>query len=219
MTNAESKADPAKHLRFVFFLFKRLEGRHTPWVDRDNVIGQGVAELVRCAAKWDGGHQSGAKFVTYARKSVGGALMSAMRRERNFRHSRAKTSTKRVGGRRLWMFSECPGAVSRGTAVEFAYRDTSAADAERQNFLRLLINEVLADETPAARLVIALRYGADSRGPLTIKETADVMGRSRERIRQVEARAMNKIVYRLGKADAKELVNDSLIELGLNTME
>jgi RNA polymerase primary sigma factor len=61
-----------------------------------------------------------------------------------------------------------------------------------QAFLDELRN-VLSELDPREQEVVRLRYGLDDREPLTLQEIGDKMGLSRERIRQIESRAKEKI--------------------------
>lgn len=72
----------------------------------------------------------------------------------------------------------------------------SVADPEiltDSNLLRGQIDKVLAKLTLQERDILKLRYGLSKTNPLTLKECGLQMGLSRERVRQLEQRALKKL--------------------------
>jgi len=65
-------------------------------------------------------------------------------------------------------------------------------DLESQ-FLNKHIEEVMGRLEENERKILTLRFGLEDGQPHTLKEIGDSMGLSRERIRQIEAKALNKI--------------------------
>ncbi|MEK7543221.1 MAG: sigma-70 family RNA polymerase sigma factor [Patescibacteria group bacterium] len=59
--------------------------------------------------------------------------------------------------------------------------------------LRDQIREVLTDLTERERKILAMRFGLDDNIPHTLEEVGKVFGVTRERIRQIEAKALEKI--------------------------
>jgi RNA polymerase primary sigma factor len=59
--------------------------------------------------------------------------------------------------------------------------------------MREKIMEVLETLTSRERKILIMRYGLDGRPPRTLDDIAMEFGISRERVRQIEARAMAKI--------------------------
>lgn len=59
--------------------------------------------------------------------------------------------------------------------------------------LRDQIREVLTDLTERERKILAMRFGLDDNIPHTLEEVGKVFGVTRERIRQIEAKALDKI--------------------------
>ena len=59
--------------------------------------------------------------------------------------------------------------------------------------LREQINQVLGDLKERERKVIILRFGLDDNEPKTLEEVGQVFNVTRERIRQIEAKAIRKL--------------------------
>ena len=73
-------------------------------------------------------------------------------------------------------------------------RETEApVTAVTQELLREDINEVLSTLTPREQQVLRLRFGLDDGRPRTLEEVGQEFGVTRERIRQIEAKALRKL--------------------------
>jgi RNA polymerase primary sigma factor len=55
------------------------------------------------------------------------------------------------------------------------------------------INEVLRQLSRREMRIIELRFGLSGDGPLTLEETGKVLGITRERVRQIQEKAINKL--------------------------
>lgn len=74
--------------------------------------------------------------------------------------------------------------------------DSQASDpseAINSNILKEEFNEVLSSLTPREEKVIRLRYGLDDGKPKTLEEVGSAFNVTRERIRQIEAKALRKL--------------------------
>jgi len=69
----------------------------------------------------------------------------------------------------------------------------SPSDAAAYQMLREQLSEVLQTLTPREEMVIRLRYGLDDGRPRTLEEVGQQFQITRERIRQIEAKALRKI--------------------------
>ena len=61
---------------------------------------------------------------------------------------------------------------------------------EVATYLRKVIDEKLKDRE---KLIIKLRYGIDNNEPKTLEEVSSIIGRTRERVRQIQHQALRKI--------------------------
>jgi len=98
-----------------------------------------------------------------------------------------------------------PSSIDRpvGDGVDDTFGDFLADDAESgeteaiakhdKSHLRLRIEEVLCTLAYREREIIRLRYGLDDDCPLTLEEVGKIFGVTRERIRQIEAKAVKKL--------------------------
>ena len=64
---------------------------------------------------------------------------------------------------------------------------------------RAMLAEMLAAIDPREAEVLRLRFGIDTEAPLTLREIGDKLGVSRERIRQIETRALRKLSDRIAE--------------------
>src|SRR5881394_3795440 len=70
---------------------------------------------------------------------------------------------------------------------------TSPADAAATTLLRREIEEALNKLTPREKEVIRMRFGLDDGSPRTLEEVGRYFKVTRERIRQIEAKALKKL--------------------------
>lgn len=61
------------------------------------------------------------------------------------------------------------------------------------NYMNDLIRVVLSELEPREQLIITLRYGLDSRVPMTLEEVGKIFNITRERVRQIEQSALKKL--------------------------
>ena len=76
--------------------------------------------------------------------------------------------------------------------------DNDTPDPEEvaaQLLLRRDLDELLEELPPREMRVLQLRYGLDGGDPMTLKEVGRKMGITRERVRQVEAKAIRKLQH------------------------
>ncbi len=59
--------------------------------------------------------------------------------------------------------------------------------------IKLAVADALADLPERERRVLELRFGLEDDQPKTLREIGDIMGLSRERVRQIEGRALNQL--------------------------
>jgi RNA polymerase primary sigma factor len=87
----------------------------------------------------------------------------------------------------------CIGDQLEQTSIQQLEESVSA------KFLIKLLNEALNELSETERKILQLRFGLQDTTPHTLREIGDMMGVSRERIRQVECKALQKL-QQAGKA-------------------
>lgn len=68
------------------------------------------------------------------------------------------------------------------------------------------IKRLLSPLKDRERQILSLRFGLEGRGPLTLEEVGETFDLTRERIRQIEARAMSKLRHPSADVGARELM-------------
>lgn len=81
----------------------------------------------------------------------------------------------------------------------------SPADAAAMTFLRERVNEVLETLTPREAEVLRLRFGLRDGSVQTLEEVGNAFGVTRERIRQIEAKALRKLRHPSRSKHLKDL--------------
>ena len=81
----------------------------------------------------------------------------------------------------------------------------SPADAAAMTFLRSKVNEVLETLTPREAEVLRLRFGLRDGTPQTLEEVGKEFNVTRERIRQIEAKALRKLRHPSRSKHLKDL--------------
>ena len=109
----------------------------------------------------------------------------------------------------------CPiDMLDRGGA-SFADTIADASDNPEKRALRVfdrtILDDVLRTLTPREADVLQLRFGLDERGDHTLEEIGQMLGVTRERIRQIEVKAIKKLRHpsrasRLGAALRKTII-------------
>ena len=71
------------------------------------------------------------------------------------------------------------------------------------------LKQSLDDLQERDRQVVIMRYGLDDNNPKTLGEVAEILGLSRERVRQIEERAIRTLRYAAQKAGILEMTDDN----------
>ena len=81
------------------------------------------------------------------------------------------------------------------------------ADAASHTLLKEQLAEVLDTLTPREEKVLRLRYGLDDGKPRTLEEVGKEFNVTRERIRQIEAKALRKLRHPTRSKRLKEFID------------
>ena len=178
------------NLRFVVSFAKRYRGFGVPFLD---LIHEGNLGLMEAARRFDPARN--VKFITYA----GGWIRQAMM------HALADQT-------RAFSFPQKMFSAIYNTAGDVSLSDPVGPDGQRELGDTLaqagiapiddeMIHQADLDELAAALLeldrkereIVRLRYGLEDDEPRTLQEIGDRLHLSRERVRQIESRAKEKL--------------------------
>lgn len=91
-------------------------------------------------------------------------------------------------------------------------QNATSADEIIENYeLRKILDELMSGLTPKERGVLIERFGLDDGVPKTLEEVGKIYGVTRERIRQMEVKALRKIKYSRKAVILKGYVNDKVL--------
>jgi RNA polymerase primary sigma factor/RNA polymerase sigma factor len=158
------------NLRLVVAIAKRHVG---PTEDFFDLVSDGNMSLIRAVEKFD--FAQGNKFSTYATWAIMRNFARTIPNERRH-HDRFRPSPTEI------FSSSCDGRSDQ--------HELEAAQSQRES----QVGKILGYLDQREQEIIVRRFGlAAGQEPLTLKEVGAVMGVTKERVRQLEARAMSKL--------------------------
>ena len=155
----------------------------------DELVSEGNVALMRSVEKFN--FALGNRFSTYATYAIQRHFFRLSHRGRQFR--------------------------KRFVADDESLRDraesapnTEYCSAEQIDVLKGLFSRFLGDLEPRERKIVVARFGFDGKPPRTFRELGSQMGVCKERIRQIQSRAMEKLRSMASDARLEQTVGDWL---------
>ena len=106
---------------------------------------------------------------------------------------------------------DAPVGEESASAIRDFVEDTKAADPEAavmQTMMEREIQKQLSALSPREQLVLNMRFGLDGNRTHTLEEVGNQVGVTRERIRQIEARALRRLRLSNKSKHLREFIND-----------
>jgi RNA polymerase sigma factor (sigma-70 family) len=158
------------NLRLVFSLAKRYATAGTPAFDE--FISEGHLTVMRAVEKFD--FSRGVKFSTYATWSVLNGFNAMLKKQGNVQRRLVSDQTE-------------------GIADSVADHRVTLSEEQSLRELRCAVGELLENLNGRERKIIEARFGFDADKPPTLRELGETMGVSKERVRQLQERAIHKL--------------------------
>ena len=186
----------SSNLPFVIKVAKDYRNRGVPFED---LISEGNLGLMEAALRYDRGH--GTKFITYAMWWIRKHILQALEDQSRIVRVPGSTWESRRRARRRPVALPTELSLEDTTSsttlplaerladARFTGADHRLVSRENAGFLAGALGELSAHE----RRVLRHRFGLEGETELTLRETGERLGISRERVRQVEVKALERL--------------------------
>jgi RNA polymerase primary sigma factor len=208
------------NLRFVVSIAVKYQNLGLPLMD---LINEGNMGLIRAVGKFD--VSKGFKFISYARWWIRHFILKAvfeqstsiklplkyatqLSKNDNINETETVQKLKQVYrpvslDQRLSDDSNSDTILDLVDGTDYENPDKVVMDRS----LKEIINDVLLKLKPIERDVISRHFGLNGKQPLTLKEIGEKYNLTKERIRQIEHTALDKLKYPMRKRKALDFVD------------
>jgi len=207
------------NLRFVVSIAVKYQNLGLPLMD---LINEGNMGLIRAVKKFDVG--KGFKFISYARWWIRHYILKAIFEQSTSIKLPLKYATqlsKRNEGEETKAVQKLK-KIYRPVSLDQKLSETDNSDTildlvddsqydlpdkiVLDKNLQEIINEVMMKLKPIERDVIRRHFGLNGKKPLTLKEIGEKYNLTKERIRQIEHTALDKLKYPMKKRRIMDFV-------------
>ena len=166
--------------KWANYYVKRFKHRGVE-VEFDDAVQYGVVGLMKDISNYDPMHESGSSFIHYAKN-----------------HQTRVAIEDGLGLRRRHYFlqsldAKVPGKKSRETSRYDLIQDTKSPAPDDEMSRSEDISSLLRFLDPREQLVIKMRYGLDKEGERTLEQIGKMLELTKERVRQIELAAVEKM--------------------------
>ncbi|HET9480383.1 MAG TPA: sigma-70 family RNA polymerase sigma factor [Candidatus Polarisedimenticolia bacterium] len=194
----------ASNLRFVVKIAREYQGMG---IELEDLISEGNVGLLRAASRYD--PSRGTRFITYAAWWVRKAILSALS-DQSVVHvpdsRRRKEAEQGLVTRYIAIplddRDDVPGLFPTGALEDPDAVDPEAETIRRQALARM--SRSLSCLRRVERRILTERFGLDGAGERTLREVGKGLGLSRERVRQIQDQAMERLRRRLAERAGQE---------------
>lgn len=184
----------------------------------EDFVQIGLVALIGAAERYDSSHPKRATFMTYAYRCIWGEIQSARAAGGlipvpgniywDLTHDDFSNPRTVQARRTLDMFSldYTPPGFSRPESQALDYRHSPACQGVEEKEREAQVRKILSEMSPRDRKVLTRRYGLNDRPPQLLRQVAKTLGLTKERVRQIEVRALERFRQLWAEAGYADLV-------------
>jgi len=182
------------NLAYVVHIAKEFRGRGLPFED---LIAEGTVGLLKAIRRYRA--VNGTRFITYASFWVRKEILAAVSDQPHPIHvPRYARQHGHESIRVLRLDAPIDAAGGIRIADRLRHPDPSAADTVVLGEQRVSVRREVLRLSRRERSVIAWRFGLDGQPPMTLEAIAGRLGVSKERVRQIEVSALERLRGAIG---------------------